>query len=368
MSQTSVFFGSVNELLGEAVALGVSDIHLTPGRPVRFRCDGQIRPVPGFPIPDPTDTASFAARILYQAQKGDRENVMKRVQSIQDEDCSLSLPRIGRFRVNICRQRGALELVLRVVSDKVPTLDTLGLPEVLKQIAMEERGLVLVTGITGSGKSTTLAAMIHEVNQHHEKKIVTIEDPIEYLHRDIRSVITQREVGTDTPSFSRALRAALRQDPDIIMVGEMRDRETIDVGLKAAETGHLVFTTVHTTDAAKTVHRILSVFDQAEQSALRTRLADALKATIAQRLLRRLDGKGRVAAMEIMRMTLAIRSCIEAGKDGIDEFIAKGGDHYGMQTFDQHLIRLYSAGLISLQVAKTAATSPSDLEHALRFT
>jgi twitching motility protein PilT len=292
------------------------------------------------------------------------------IHKLQDYDCSYMLPGIARFRVNICRQRGSFSVVLRVVPFSIPTIDALGLPEVIKDISLEERGLILVTGITGSGKSTTLASMINIINETKPCKIITIEDPIEYLHKEVKSSIIQREVGLDTESFSIALRGALRQDPDIILVGEMRDTVTIEIALKAAETGHLVLSTVHTTDASKTIHRIISAFELSEQQAIRVRVADALKAVISQRLLGRKDETGRVAVLEIMRNTLTIKDCIENPEktDSIKDYMKSGRDQYGMQTFDQHLMDLYNEGVIDLEKAKAAATSASDFERNVVFT
>jgi twitching motility protein PilT len=259
--------------------------------------------------------------------------------------------------------------VLRNIPIAIPSIEDLGLPAVIRDLAMEDRGLVLVTGVTGSGKSSTLAAMLSHINKTKQAKVVTIEDPIEFLHKDDQAIMIQRELGGDTDSFARALRAALRQDPDIIMVGEMRDVETIDIALKAAETGHLVFSTVHTTDAIKTISRLVSVFVPAEQLAVRQRLAETLRGVISQRLMRRKDGKGRVAAVEIMRNTAAIVDLIAdpARTSEIKDLITEGRSQYKMQTFDQHLTDLYREGLISLEVAKSAATSPSDFARSLEF-
>lgn len=359
---------TLDEILKKAVQLEASDVHISVGRPIRMRLNGTMQTLSGSPRPTSQDTAALAARILLQARGGDKESVLQQIQQLQDDDLSYAIPGVSRFRVNICRQRGTLELVLRLVPFDVPQLDRLGLPAVLMEIALEERGLVLVTGVTGAGKSTTLAAMINHINHQRHNKIVTIEDPIEFLIREVNSVITQREIGSDTHSFALALRAALRQDPDVILVGEMRDRETADIALKAAETGHLVFSTVHTPDASKTITRIISMFDQSEHAYVRLRLAEALKATIAQRLLPRVDGQGRVVAMEIMRVTLAIKNCIEEpGKGNIHDLIAKGRDQYGMQTFDQHLRELYDSGAIDLPTAKSASSSPADFERNLQF-
>lgn len=356
-------------LLKTAIERGASDIHINVGNG-QYRINGTIVPT-GFGDPlKPSDTAMIAAKVLIRARRATPETVKDVLNSLRDEDCSYSAPGIGRFRVNICSQRGSLALVLRAISAKIPTIDELGLPAVLADIALEERGLVLVTGITGSGKTTTLAAMLEYINTERGGKIVTIEDPIEFLYQNKKASIMQREVGSDTESFSKAMRAAMRQDPDIILVGEMRDRETIDAALKAAETGHLVFSTVHTTDVAKTVSRIVSYFELTEEPVVRLRMAEALRAIISQRLLVRADGKGRVPAVEIMRTTMTIRDCIEnADKaSGLRDYIEKGREQYGMQTFDQHLIELYRANKINLEEARAAATSPADFERNLQYT
>jgi twitching motility protein PilT len=358
-----------NAILKKAQELGASDVHVCAGGPFRLRLRGQMMPVAGLPPLTPEDTRSIAELILLQARKVPGGNVAEAVAQLRDVDCSYSVPGVGRFRVNLCSQRGSISAVLRSIADKIPDFDALGLPPVLAQIAMEERGLVLLTGTTGSGKSSTLAAMVGHVNQSKAGKIVTIEDPIEFLHRDARSNVIQREIGGDTESFDAALRAALRQDPDIILVGEMRDRATIDIALKAAETGHLVFSTVHTTDAQRTINRLVSVFDASEQAATRLRLSESLRAVISQRLLPRADGQGRVVAVEVMRNTATIAECIaDPEKTGeIRDHLAEGRVQYGMQTFDQHLMELYRNEAITLEVAKAAATSPADFERNLQF-
>ncbi len=356
-------------ILRKANELKASDVHVCAGASFRLRVRGEMVAVAGLPALTPADTAAIAGEILLNAKKATAETVDSLLRNLKDVDCSYSIQGVGRFRVNICSQRGSLSAVLRSIADVLPTFEGLGLPRVLSQIAMEERGLVLLTGTTGSGKSSTLAAMVSFVNQQKAGKIVTIEDPIEFLHKDVRSNVIQREIGTDTESFEAALRAALRQDPDIILVGEMRDRATIDIALKAAETGHLVFSTVHTTDAQRTIARLVSVFDPAEQAGTRLRLAESLKAVVSQRLLPRADGQGRVVAVEVMRNTPTIAECI-ADPDktsDIRDHIAEGRTQYGMQTFDQHLMELYSKEHISLEVAKGAATSPADFERNLQF-
>src|SRR5436309_2085075 len=313
-------------VLKKAIDVNASDVHASPGNPYRLRIQGNVVPLKGDHLLHADDTEIIAAEILIACKKATRDNAKSIIDGLKDFDCSYALGDISRFRVNICSQRGSLALVLRAIPFKVPDFEKLGLPPVLKEIAMEERGLVLLTGITGSGKSSTLAAMISHINESRARKIVTIEDPIEFLFRDAKSSVIQREVGADTESFAKALRAAMRQDPDVILVGEMRDKETIDIAIKAAETGHLVFSTVHTTDAPKTISRLISVFEPAKQTALRLRLAETLKAVISQRLLPRADGSGRVVACEIMRQTKSIQECI-ADPDKTDEmkdFIEKG--------------------------------------------
>jgi len=360
---------SFKAVLRKAVELKASDVHISAKGPFRFRLRGQLVAVKGLPALDPKDTAAIAGEILIEARKATADTVDAVLHSLQDVDCSYSLPGSGRFRVNLCTQRGSFAAVLRNVPIELPEIDGLGLPQVIRDLAMEDRGLILVTGVTGSGKSSTLAAMLSHVNRTKAAKVVTIEDPIEFLHKDDKSIVIQRELGGDTDSFARALRAALRQDPDIIMVGEMRDNETIDIALKAAETGHLVFSTAHTTDAVKTISRLVSVFDPSEQPATRHRLAETLRAVISQRLLPRKDGKGRVAAVEIMRNTSTIQDLIVDPErtTEVRDLIAGGQTQYGMQTFDQHLMELYQGDLITLEVAKSAATSPADFARNVEF-
>jgi len=349
-----------DKFLAAAVKAGASDIHMKSGAQPTLRVHGVLKEVKLDAI-TPEGMEHLVQHLL--ASHGLEMDLRR----LREYDTSYVVDGVGRFRVNILKQKGYFAAVLRVIPSKVPSLDDLGLPAVLKKIAREERGLVLVTGVTGSGKSTTLAAMVHEINKEYRKHIVTIEDPIEFLHADLLSRITQREVGADTESFAMALRAALRQDPDVILVGEMRDAVTIDTGLKAAETGHLVFSTVHTNDAAKTIGRIIDVFPHDAQAAVRLRLAENLKATISQRLLRRADNQGRVVAMEIMVSTLSV---VEMIKDSnrtpeIKDYIERSREMYGTQSFDQHLIDLYQGGIITLEMAKSAATNPADFERAL---
>ncbi len=287
---------------------------------------------------------------------------------ITDFDTSISMPNIGRFRVNVYRQRGTLALTLRVIPSEVPNIRDLNLPEILETISIEPRGLILVTGVSGRGKSTTLAAMMDHVNCNQARKIVTIEDPIEFLISDKKSSVSQRELGTDTSLFSVALRAALRQDPDIIMVGEMRDRETIEVALKASETGHTVFSTIHTRDATGAISRLLGAFEPSEHSVIRTRMAESLRATVSQRLVPRKEGEGRVAVVEIMRMTASIQERIlNADPRGLQDLIEQGVQPYKMQTFDQHLTKLYREDIISFETGMSAATSPTNFKRNMMF-
>jgi twitching motility protein PilT len=362
-------FERFSNILKEMTEKESSDLHISVGSGFRIRILGQLVPSSDTGPLAPSEIASIAGGILLAGRKCTKENVVQFVEGITDYDCSYSVPGLGRFRVNISSQRRSLALVLRHIPYMLPTIEGLQLPSVIGEIALEERGLVLVTGITGSGKSTTLAAMINLVNQTKRNKIVTIEDPIEFLYRDHKCSIAQRECGSDTESFAKALRAALRQDPDIILVGEMRDKETIDIAIKAAETGHLVMSTVHTTDAPRTISRILSVFDPSEQAATRLRLSETLLAVLSQRLLQRADRSGRVVACEIMRQTKTIQECIaEPSKTYmLKEYIEKGNEFYKMQTFDQHLRDLYQSGMITLETAKSAATSAADFERNLNF-
>lgn len=350
----------MEKIIKAAVERGASDLHIKAGDVFRARIDGKLVPLTKQAL-TPDQTKAIALRLI--ANEDDRA----RIDKINDYDCSWGAPGIGRFRVNILRQRSSFMIVMRVIPFEVPSFDRLAVPGVLKQISEAERGMILVTGVTGSGKSTTMAAMINHINQHHNKHIVTLENPIEFLHRDLQSSVTQREIGVDTESFRMGLRAALRQDPDVVLIGEMRDAETIDTAMKAAETGHLLISTVHTPDAQSTVLRIMAMFPPEEQDVVRVRLAESLHAVVSQRLLPRKDGNGRVAALEIMVVTPTIRDLM-LDRDKVNEirdYIAAGREQYGMQTFDQHLEQLVQDGTIDLNVALAASTRPSDL--ALKF-
>jgi twitching motility protein PilT len=353
---------TLHMLLSAGIKHGASDIHLRVGDPPMYRVNGVLAPLKYDKL-RPADTQELCNLLVRDPRERDK------LGEVQELDTSFSLSGVGRFRVNIFRQRGTLSIVLRVIPTSVPSVQELGLPPVLDQIAESERGLVLVTGATGSGKSTTLAAMIRHVNETRRCHVLTIEDPIEFLHRGITASISQREVGVDTRSFTVALRAALRQDPDVILVGEMRDPESIDIALKASETGHMVFSTVHTTDAAKTIHRLVSVFPSEEQQTIRYRLADCLHAVVSQRLVARADGAGRVVAAEIMVVTKTVQECLRdpAQLPMLKDLIEKSRHPYQMQSFDQHLTELYKAGVITLETALEASSNPGDFQRALHF-
>ena len=347
----------VDAALLRVIEMEGSDLHLkVPSRPV-IRCHGKLEPIEGSEPLTPEDTESTLFRMLTDESKLDSFRAEREV------DFSYSLTGVARFRVNAFVQRGSVSLVARAIPFEVKTVEELLLPPVISEIADEERGLILVTGTTGSGKSTTLASMIEHINTRYAKHIVTIEDPVEFLHRDKTSIINQREVGEDTTSFARALRRVLRQDPDVILVGEMRDEETVRTALSAAETGHLVLSTVHTVDASESVNRIIDFFPQAEQRQARAMLAGTLKSVISQRLVPTPDRNGRVASCEILRMTGRVRDMImdstETGR--LPEAVAEGG-YYGMQTFDQALMHHVQAGRVSMDDALKAATHPHDFK------
>src|SRR5256885_2470949 len=347
----------VNDLLKLAVESGASDLHVKVGSLPMMRVRGVLQPASQEKRLDHEDVIAMSAAIMSTSQR-------QKFKESQEVDLAYSVPGLGRFRCNIFQQRGTVGLVLRVIPMTIRTVDELGLPQVLKRIAEEERGLVLVTGTTGSGKSTTLAAMIDHVNKMRTAHVMTVEDPIEFLHRDQMSIINQREVAVDTRSFAQALRSALRQDPDVILVGEMRDFETIETGLLAAETGHLVFSTLHTLDATETINRTISVFPPHQQKQVRLQLASVLKAVISQRLLPRADGTGRAVAVEVMISTPFIRDCI-VDKDktpSIAGAIASGTSQYGMQTFDQSIVGLFEQGFVSYEEALRWASNVDEFK------
>lgn len=345
----------INELLKNASQLNASDIHIKVGSQPVLRIDGKLLPQTTYSIITQQDARDIAMKVM-----GDRQKEL--FEKTHDTDFSYSIPGVGRFRCNAFLQRGSVGLVFRIIPYGIPKIEDLLLPEVIKKIADEGRGLILVTGTTGSGKSTTLAAIVDYINSSRSVNIVTIEDPIEYIHKDKKGIISQRQIGEDTDSFSKALRAALRQDPDVILVGEMRDLETIEIALTAAETGHLVLSTLHTLDASETVNRIISVFPTHQQNQIRIQLASVLKGVVSQRLIPRADGKGRVPAVEVLIATATVRSCIlEPEKTiALRDVIAQGKNLYGMQTFDQSIFDLLQSGLITYEEAMRQATNPSD--------
>jgi len=350
----------INDLLKIATERKASDLHLKVGSYPVIRVSGHLMALSELSRLTQEDTIAMAFSIMSGRQK----------QKFKDHfeiDLAYSVPGLGRFRVNIFQQRGTVGLVLRVIPSKILTIEELMLPPVLKTIADERRGLILVTGTTGSGKSTSLAAMIDYINTTRTEHIMTIEDPIEFLHRDKKSLVNQREVEVDTKGFATALRSALRQDPDVILVGEMRDYETIETALSAAETGHLVLSTLHTLDATETINRIISVFPPHQQKQIRLQMAAVLKAAVSMRLLPRTDGTGRVPAVEVMRATNFIRDCIE-NKDKtkmIHDAIAQGTSQYGMQTFDQSIYQLYKRDLITMEEALRRASNPDEFKLKL---
>ena len=349
------------DLLKMAVERKASDLHIKVGSPPVLRIDDKLVPLMELPRLGQDVVVGMAASIMSPKQ---REKFKERF----EVDLAYSLPGLGRFRVNVFQQRGTVGLVLRVIPIKIQSISDLNLPPVLEQMALESRGLVLVTGTTGSGKSSTLAAMIDHINSNRSGHIITIEDPIEFLHRDKRCLINQREIGVDTPSFSEALRSALRQDPDIILVGEMRDYETISTAILAAETGHLVMSTLHTLDATETINRIISVFPPFQQKQVRLQLAAVLKGILAQRLIPRADGKGRVPALEVCIATGTVRECIiDPDKTRrLTDVIGASTSQYGMQTFDQSLMSLYKRGLITYEEALLWCTNPDDFALRVR--
>jgi twitching motility protein PilT len=349
----------IDACLRHLVQVGGSDLHLKVPSPPLTRLDGDLVAIPGFDVLTPQDTEHAVFTMLSDKDK---------LQEFADErevDFAYGLDGTGRFRVNAFHQRGAISLVCRAIPFNIRTVEELSLPSVIRDLADEERGIILVTGTTGSGKSTTLAAMIDHMNETQSRHIVTIEDPIEFLHRDKRSIINQREVGQDTHSFKRALRRVLRQDPDCILIGEMRDEETVHTALSAAETGHLVLSTVHTVDAPETINRVIDFFPPHMHQQVRAMMAGTLKGVVSQRLVRSTDG-GRVATCEILRMTGRVKDMImdpeQTGR--LQEVIADGA-YYGMQTFDQALFDHVKAGRVTVDEASRAATSPHDFKLLL---
>ena len=344
-----------NQILVEALSQEASDVHIKVGSPPIFRVNGVLKPCDKLKPFEANEVSKMALGLLNDWQK---ERFVKN----REVDMGYEVVGMGRFRINIFQQRGKIRIALRIVPYRIKSLEELHLPAVLKNIALEQRGLILVTGTTGSGKSTTLASMIDIINNNRNCHIITIEDPIEFVHEDKKSIVDQREIGSDTSTFSGALRVALRQDPDVILVGEMRDFETIETALTAAETGHLVMSTLHTLNATETITRIISVFPPYHQKQVRLQLAGVLKGVVSQRLVPRADGVGRVPAVEALVSTARVRECIiEKDKSNeINDAIAKGVTTYGMQSFDQSLMFLLKEELITFDEAVKHCTNPDD--------
>jgi twitching motility protein PilT len=337
------------------VARGASDLHIKAGSPPVVRVDGDLHLLDE-PVLSPEDTKDSAASIMTDKQ-------IRRFSEHNEIDFAYSAPTIGRFRVNVYRQRGSISVAMRQVATQIPSFEDLHLPEIIKRLALEPRGLLLVTGTTGSGKTTTLAAMIDHINHTLRRHVVTIEDPIEVLHKDRKAIINQREIGLDTESYASALKYVLRQDPDDILIGEMRDIETVSAALTAAQTGHFVMSTLHTIDATETINRIIDFFPLHQQKQVRIMLAGTLRGIISQRLLPRADGQGRVPAIEVMVMTSRIRDFVlDADQTSMIGAAIKEGEFYGMQTFDQALLSLYEEGMITLHDAAQVASNPHDFK------
>jgi twitching motility protein PilT len=345
-----------SEVLRQMVELNASDVHITANFPPAIRDKGRIRPMEGFPVLTSQQTREVVYSILNDDQR-------KRFENLQQLDFAYSIPGVARFRVNCYFQRGSVSAAFRLVPQEVPDLDSLSVPPVLTELTRKPRGFVLVTGPTGSGKSTTLAAMLDLINREREDHILTIEDPIEFLHRHKRSIVNQREVGSDAPDFALGLRAALRQDPDVILVGEMRDLETVSTALTAAETGHLVFATLHTQSTAQTVDRIIDVFPPEQQAQVRTQLSIALQGIVTQQLLPTADGQGRVVACEVLIPTPAIRNLIREGKTHQIYAAVQTSGAVGMQTMDADLVRLVRSGTITRKLAEERASVPEELKR-----
>lgn len=349
---------NIDSLLKEALAGGASDLHLTPGLPPVARLDGNLTRLNTRTLTT-TDTEAISSQLLNEEKK-------KAFTAFGEVDTTYHIPDVGMFRINCYRQRGSTGIAVRMLNTRIPTLEELGLPEVLANLARLKRGLILVTGPTGSGKSTTLAAMIDKINIEKQLHIVTLEDPIEYFHQHKKSIISQREIGRDSKSFPNSLRSALRQDPDVILVGEMRDLDTISIAVTAAETGHLVLATLHTSDSSQAVERIIDVFPSTQQRQIRTQLANSLAAIVAQRLVPRKENSGRIAAVEILICTPAVRNLIREGKTHQISWAIQAGFKYGMQTMDKHLLHLYDNGFISKQIALEYALDVEALKTLLK--
>jgi twitching motility protein PilT len=350
----------IKELLEQMVQLGASDLHIKAGIPPTVRVHGNLQRL-NFPAPTPKDAEETARQILTAAQR-------EKFEKTREIDFAFGVTGLARFRANFYVQRNTIAMVFRHVPVTIRSVDELNLPPIIAELALQPRGLILVTGTVGSGKSTTLAAMVKTINQNVNESIITIEDPIEFLHRDEKSIVNQREVGSDTASYHEALRHVLRQDPDVILIGEIRDRETMEIALKAADTGHLVFSTLHTTDATQTMNRVITFFPPHQHQEIRYLLAASLQAVICQRLLPRADGNGMVPAVEVMVATATIRDCIINPEKTplIVQFIREGVVQHKMQAFDQSLMDLYQRGLVTLEEALRASSNPHELMMRLK--
>lgn len=349
---------TVEELLRTAKEAGASDVHITVGIPPKMRVNGKLIAM-NYPRMAPADTLQAVLEIMNETQ---REKFEER----GEYDMSFSIPELGRFRVNAFKQRGTVALALRLVGTRVPDVKELGIPESVVDLYTRKRGLILVTGPTGSGKSTTLAALIDTINKNREAHVITLEDPIEYLHRHDKSMVNQREIGLDTESYANALRAALREDPDVILVGEMRDFETISVAITAAETGHLVLSTLHTLGAASTVDRIIDVFPPHQQQQIRVQFANVLEAVISQQLIPRADGQGRVAAFEVLHANYAVRNMIRESKSHQLISVMQTNRKQGMITMDEAILQLYTDGVIGKEMAIQFASEPDTMRMKLQ--
>ena len=349
---------TVEELLRTAKEAGASDVHITVGIPPKMRVNGKLIAM-NYPRMAPADTLQAVLEIMNETQ---REKFEER----GEYDMSFSIPELGRFRVNAFKQRGTVALALRLVGTRVPDVKELGIPESVVDLYTRKRGLILVTGPTGSGKSTTLAALIDTINKNREAHVITLEDPIEYLHRHDKSMVNQREIGLDTESYANALRAALREDPDVILVGEMRDFETISVAITAAETGHLVLSTLHTLGAASTVDRIIDVFPPHQQQQIRVQFANVLEAVISQQLIPRADGQGRVAAFEVLHANYAVRNMIRESKSHQRISVMQTNRKQGMITMDEAILQLYTDGVIGKEMAIQFASEPDTMSMKLQ--
>ncbi len=351
---------NIKSLLEHMIEQGASDLHIKPGIPPVIRVHGRLQRTP-FPPPTPREMEEVARRILTPMQR-------EKFETTREVDFAFGVTGLARFRANFYVQRSSIAMVFRHVPVRIQTVEELGLPPVVTDLAMRPRGLVLVTGTVGSGKSTTMAAMIQAINRTLEASIITIEDPIEFLHRDDKAIINQREVGSDTASFNEALRHILRQDPNVIMIGEIRDVETMEIALKAADTGHLVLSTLHTIDAAQTINRVISFFPPHHHQEIRYLLASTLQGIISQRLIRRADGSGRVPAVEVLVTSASVRECIINPDKApmLYQVMRESVNTHGMQTFDQALMKLYQDGVVTLDDALRASTRPHELKLRLK--